>query len=402
MNIGVGSWLEHARNYLESSTTVVGYKSRWEHSNNVISWGTKLKFENIDDRFREWERTDSTGFTLPYSTEELNLTSFSSAHNQLKIRKFESYIIDNYTISPAGHSIVFTGGVRLTFVSFNTELLVSPRFSIYWQPPVANLTFFAAGGQYYQTPSYREMRTPSGDINRDVKSQKSIHFVAGTIYDFNIGITPLRFTGEVYYKKFTNLIPYKFDNIEVVYSAFNRAIGNAKGIDLRLNGEFVEDAESWISISIMEVRHDIVGDDLPDYPAPADVRFSSNIYFQDYFPSNPSIRAHINIQFSTGIPVSSPFSDRYDSYHRMPSYRRVDLGFSKIFLKSGIDQSFGILNWAESIIAGIEIFNLIDIKNTVSYNWLTTVNNLSGESRQFAVPNYLTGRRLNLKLSVSF
>lgn len=402
MNIGTGSWLDHARNYLDASILMVGYKGRWEHSDNVLSAGAKLKYENIDDNLREWRRIDSAGFTIPYSVSELALTEYAASSNQLSTKRIEAYVIDNYTIKTEGHSLVLTGGVRLSYWTFNDELIISPRFSVYWQPPVTNLTVYASYGTYYQPPFYREMRDPDGNINKNIESQKSIHYVAGSIFDFRIGPTPARLTGEIYYKEFSNLIPFKFDNVRVIYSGENNARGTAKGIDLRLNGEFVENAESWISLSLMNVRHDIIADGRPGYPAPTDARFSTNIYFQDYFPSNPSFRAHINIQFSTGVPVSSPFNDRFDSYYRMPSYRRVDIGFSKVFSKSEEGKNRGLPDWIDRITAEIEIFNLIDINNTISYNWLTTVNNLDGEVRQFAVPNYLTGRSLNLGLTVSF
>lgn len=402
MNIGTGSWLDHARNYLDANVMMAGFRSRWEHVDNVLSWGVKLKYEKIDDNLREWRRIDSAGYTLPYSTTELRLSEFASSVNSITTRRVETFLIDNYTFRTAGHSIIFTGGIRLSYWSFNDELLVSPRFSVYWQPANENITFYSSYGTYYQPPFYREMRGPDGILNNFVRSQKSIHYVAGSTFDFTVGETPLRLTGEIYFKQFTDLIPYKFDNVRVIYSGENSAIGEAMGIDLRLNGEFVNNAESWISMSVMKSYHDIIGDGMPRYPAPADVRFSSTIFFQDYLPSNPTLRAHINIQFSTGVPVSSPYSERYDSFYRMPSYRRVDLGFSKLFIRQQNGKNSSLPGWIDSIVAGIEIFNLLDINNTISYNWLTTVNNLDGEVRQFAVPNYLTGRSLNFRMTVSF
>ncbi|MEZ5001039.1 MAG: hypothetical protein R2727_10600 [Bacteroidales bacterium] len=202
------------------------------------------------------------------------------------------------------------------------------------------------------------MRRPDGSINREIKSQKSKHIVAGSVYDFMVARVPTRMTAELYYKEFSSLVPYKFDNVRVVYSGENEATGTAMGIDFRLNGEFVKDAESWISLSLMKINHDITGDGLPAYPAPSDSRFSTTIYFQDYLPTDPSLRAHINIQFSTGIPVSSPYSERYDSYYRMPSYRRVDIGFSKVFDRE-TGRNIGMPRWIQSIIAGIEVFNLL-------------------------------------------
>jgi len=402
MNIGSGSWLDHARNYLDATITMAAYKSRWEHGDNVLSLGTRLKFENIDDRLKEWIRIDSAGYTIPYSSTGLILTESSVSTNNLSTKRLEAYIIDNYTLQPGNHSLILTGGIRMSYWSFNDELIISPRLSAYWQPPFPGLTVYAAYGTYYQSTFYREMRSPDGIINNDIRSQKSVHYVAGSIFDFNIGLTPVRLTGELYFKEFTDLIPYKFDNVRVIYSGINNARGTARGIDLRLNGEFVKDAESWLSLSLMNVKHDIIGDNLPSYPAPTDARFSASVYFQDYFPSNPTLRAHINMVYSTGVPVSSPYDDRYDSMHRMPAYRRVDLGFSKVFSKTGDGRNRLLPGWVDRIVAEIEIFNLLDINNTISYLWLTTVNNMNGEVRQFAVPNYLTGRSLNLSLTVAF
>jgi hypothetical protein len=246
------------------------------------------------------------------------------------------------------------------------------------------------------------MRYPSGRINQDIRSQKSVHTVIGANYDFTIGVTPFRLTGEIYYKDLKYLIPYKYDNVRIIYSAENIARGFVRGIDLRLNGEFVKNAESWISLSLMDAQHDIADDGYGFFPAPSDSRLSVNLFFQDYFPSNPTYRAHLNLHYSTGIPVSSPYTNRYDSYHRMPSYRRVDIGFTKV-LKSKYSANEGSpFSFFDEIIAGVEIFNLLDIRNTISYNWLTTVNNLSGETRQYAVPNYLTGRSFNFKCLLTF
>lgn len=402
MNVGTGSWLNHARNMLEMNNYTVNYKGRWEHSNNILGWGLKYNIETSGDRIREWEKIDSAGYSVPYSPAELTLSSSTINDTAITTNKLEAFIIDNFTINAGGHSLVFTGGARITHWSFSNELLFSPRLSLAWHTASGNSRYFISGGIYYQPPYYREMRYPSGDINPGIKSQRSEHIVLGTEQDLVIGNTPFRFTGEMYYKNLENVIPYKYDNVRIIYAAENIAVGFVRGVDLRLNGEFVADAESWISLSLMDARHDIVGDDHGYYPAPSDTRFSANIFFQDYFPSYPSYRAHINIHFSTGIPVSSPFTDRYDSYRRMPSYRRVDIGFTKIFKSEYYLGNSGFLSFFDEIIAGVEIFNLLDIRNTISYNWLTTVNNLSNESRQYAVPNYLTGRSVNFKLMLSF
>ena len=316
--------------------------------------------------------------------------------------RLEVYFIDNYSVSLSGHRFILSAGTRFSYWSFSGELLFSPRLSLSWDLPSGNAGYYLAGGVYYQPPFYKEMKFPSGQVNSDIRSQKSIHTVLGTNIDFLLGITPFRLSGEVYYKKLENIIPYKYDNVRIIYSGENSAEGFVRGLDLRLNGEFVKDAESWISVSLMDARHDILNDEHGYFPSPSDTRFSVNIFFQDYFPSNPFYRAHINIHYSTGIPVSSPYNNRYDSYRRMPDYRRVDIGFTRVFKNENTAREGTFISAFDRIIAGFEIFNLLDIRNTISYNWLATVNNMSGESRQFAVPNYLTGRSFNIKLCCEF
>ncbi|MDZ7739814.1 MAG: TonB-dependent receptor [Bacteroidales bacterium] len=402
MNVGTGSWLSHARNLLGFNIYTLNYKGRWENRDNVLRWGLKYNNESNNDRIREWKKIDSAGYSIPYSDTGLILSEVVSNDTILSTRRAEAYLINNYSLDVSGHRFILSGGARLSYWSFSGELLFSPRLSLSWNLPSKNMRYYIAGGVYYQPPFYREMRYPTGRVNADIRSQKSVHTVVGTDFDFSLGVTPFRFTGEVYYKDLDNIIPYKYDNVRIIYSAENSAKGFVRGLDLRLNGEFVKDAESWISLSLMDARHDIQGDDYGYFPSPSDVRFSSNIFFQDYFPSNPGYRAHINIHFSTGIPVSSPYTDRYDNYHRMPSYRRVDIGFTRVFKNRDKPGGGKFLSLFREVIAGFEVFNLLDIRNTISYNWLTTVNNLSGESRQYAVPNYLTGRSFNIKLSCEF
>ncbi|MFO7755663.1 MAG: TonB-dependent receptor [Bacteroidales bacterium] len=402
MNVGAGSWLNHARNILRFNIYTINYKGSWESKDNVLSWGIKYNNESNIDRIREWKKIDSAGYSVPYSAEKLVLSNLTHNDTILSVSRAGAYLINNYSLNISEHRFILTAGARLSYWSFSGELLFSPRLSLSWNPPSKNMRYYIAGGVYYQPPFYREMRYPSGRVNKDIKSQKSVHTVVGTDFDFSLGITPFRLTGEIYYKQLDNIIPYKYDNVRIIYSAENSATGFVRGLDLRLNGEFVEDAESWISLSLMDARHDIQGDDYGYFPSPSDVRFSTNIFFQDYFPSNPGYRAHINIHYSTGIPVSSPYNDRYDNYHRMPSYRRVDLGFTRVFKSRNNTGGGNFLSFFREVIAGFEVFNLLDIRNTISYNWLTTVNNLSGESRQYAVPNYLTGRSYNIKLICEF
>ncbi|MDX2414014.1 MAG: TonB-dependent receptor [Bacteroidales bacterium] len=402
MNIGVGTWLDHARNYLETNITIASFSSKWQHSRNIVSWGLKLKHEEIIDNINEWRMIDSAGYSIPFSSNGLQVKSYIKGENRLSSNRAEVYVLDNYTFSAGSLNYIFTVGARLTYWSLNDEILFSPRASMEVSPH-NSLAFYFAYGRYYQSPFYKELRYPDASLNTNIRSQKSTHFVLGSRWDFMAGYTNFRLSSELYYKKLEDLIPYKFDNVRVIYAAENIASGYATGLDLRLNGEFVRDAESWLSLSFMKATHDILEDEYGPYPAPADIRFSADLFFQDYFPSNHSFKAHIKLHFSTGMPVSSPYNDRYDNIHRMPSYRRVDIGFSKTLKdRFSIISEKNPLSHFEDIVIGIEIFNLIDINNTISYNWLSTINNLSGEERQFAIPNYLTGRRLNMKISCTF
>jgi hypothetical protein len=222
-------------------------------------------------------------------------------------------------------------------------------------------------------------------------------------YYFMAWDRPFSLTAELYNKILSNIIPYRLDNVRIIYSGENSAAGYSRGIDFRLNGEFVPDAESWISLSVMDSKLKIPSENIGKFPSPSDQTFNMNIFFQDYLPGYPTWRAHINISFVTGIPIISPYNNRYDQYHRLPPYRRVDLGITKVIIgpKSPL-KGVKLLKYFDELFAGAEIFNLLDINNTISYFWIKTVNNLSGQMRQFAVPNYLTGRSLNFKLSATF
>jgi len=367
MNIGVGSWLDHARNQFHAQVYAVSANSRWQHNNNIINWGIKFKHERIDDMLSEWKMIDSAGYSIPHSSSGLELYSSVNAKNELSSNRIELFFSDNYSFNLASVNYILTVGVRGSYWSLNRELLVSPRLS--FEADYNDFSVYFSSGIYYQPPFYREMRLGDGTLNYNIRSQKSIHYVLGSRWDFLIGQTNFRLRSEAYFKNLDNLIPYRFDNVRVIYSGKNEASGTVKGIDLRLNGEFVKNAESWLSISVMQATHDIVNDSFGSYPAPGDIRFSANLFFQDYFPSNPAFKAHIKLHFSSGMPVSSPYEDRYDRYFRMPSYKRVDIGFTRnlkdhlVRIKSG-----NPLGHFKDIILGVEIFNLLDIKNTISYH----------------------------------
>lgn len=402
MNIGIGSWLTHARNRLSANIFSMTYKGEKKWLATSVNWGMKIRNDKFDDKIKEWTMTDSAGYSLPSNKENLMVTSLINANNTLIRWLYETYLLGSRSFRIRNQKVSLNAGIRALYESFTKEVLVSPRVSAVVEAG-KNLSLYIAEGIYYQPPFYREMRYPDGSLNRQIKSQKSVHTVAGMNYYFRAWGRPFCLTTELYNKALSNIIPYRLDNVRIIYSGENSANGYSRGLDLRLNGEFVPDAESWISLSVMDSKLEIPSENIGKFPSPSDQTFNMNIFFQDYLPGYPTWRAHINISFVTGIPVISPYNDRYDQYHRLPTYRRVDLGITKIIKSANSPLSkFKPLKYFDEIFAGVEIFNLLDINNTISYLWIKTVNNLSGQMRQFAIPDYLTGRSLNFKLSATF
>jgi hypothetical protein len=402
MNIGIGNFHNHARNRLSATILSAGYKGERDYGSLKLVWGLHARHDRFDDRIKEWTKVDSAGYSIPFNTSELKVSSLISASNLIEKWQYDGYTEVSGTIPTAQGSLSLNGGLRGFYDTFTDEFLVSPRISAGLKTS-GDWTFRLAAGLYIQPPFYRDMRFHDGTINTNIISQKSFHTVFGVTYDFKAWERPFRLTGDIYNKVLRDIIPYKIDNVRLIYTGENSAEGYSRGIDIRLNGEFVPDAESWISVSIMDSKLKIPGVSDVSFPASYDQTFSTNIFFQDYLPGYPAWRAHINIAFATGIPVFSPFTDSFEHYRRLPSYRRVDLGITRIIKgKNSHLKPGGFFDHFREIKAGLEVFNLLDINNTVSYFWVKTINNLSGKSRHFAVPNYLTGRSLNLKISASF
>ncbi len=402
MNIGIGSWLSHARNRLSANILSLAYKGEKKWENSSLNWGMRIRSDNFNDKIKEWTMVDSSGYSIPVNKDNLLISSLIKSENIINNWLYDTYLQTSHSFFLGSQKVSLNAGLRALYDSFTKELLISPRFSTGIEAG-KNLFFYLSEGVYFQPPFYREMRYPDGSLNRQIKSQKSIHTVLGMHYYFNAWGRPFRLTTELYNKVLSNIIPYRLDNVRLIYSGENSAQGFSRGIDFHLNGEFVPNAESWISISVMDSKLEIPSKNIGKFPSPSDQAFNMNIFFQDYLPGYPTWRAHINIAFVTGIPVISPYNDRYDQYHRLPSYRRVDLGITKI-IKGPNSPLPGskLLKYFNEVFAGVEIFNLLDINNTISYLWIKTVNNLSGQMRQFAVPDYLTGRSLNLRLSATF
>lgn len=402
MNIGIGSFISHARNRLSATITSFQYKGEKESGNIGFRWGLRVRNEIFDDRIKEWKMADSAGYAIPYDPEILKVSSLISSVNHIINWSGDFYFETTGNITAGNNIIILNGGLRGLYNSLTDEFLASPRLAARLITR-GSVSFWLAGGLYYQPPFYREMRFPDGTLNRNIKSQKSIHTVAGVTYDFKAWDRPFRLSGEIYNKVLSDIIPYRIDNVRLIYSGENSATGFSRGIDLRLNGEFVPGAESWISVSVMDSHLKIPGTLYGWFPSPSDQRFSTNIFFQDYLPGYPTWWAHLNLAFATGLPIISPYNDRYDQYHRLPAYRRVDLGITKVIKgRNAVVSAGSFLRYFDELIAGLEVYNLLDINNTVSYFWVRTINNLSGQSRQFAIPDYLTGRSLNLKIIAKF
>jgi len=415
MNIGVGTFLNHARNYLTANVYSVAFKGGYYTADHKLRWGLKYNVELIDDKVSQWKMLDSAGYSLPYNGETIELYETARAKNILHTNRITGYMQDTYHRKLANNAqLSINGGIRFHYWDFNQEFILTPRLLVSYKPDwEKDMIFRFASGFYYQPPFYKEIKDYQGQINPSVKSQKSIHFVLGNDYQFLAWERPFKLTTEVYYKILDDLIPYKIDNVHIDYSAQNMANGYAVGLDMKINGEFVKGIESWASLSLMQTKEDIEGDFYYNdegervepgyYPRPTDQLFNFSLFFQDYLPMNPSYKMNLSLHYGSRLPFSSPNTERYDQVFRMKPYKRVDIGFSKVLISESKEFNKGnILNVFKDMWLSFEVFNLLDINNTISYMWIKTVGNQSGQASQYAVPNYLTSRRFNLKLTAKF
>lgn len=414
-NRGVGTHLNHARNYLQADVFSIQHNGLFTKEDIEFRWGLRSQSEQIRDVLSEWILIDSAGYSLPHPVDNLNeeliepqsfdLENVLKAQANLKSYRHNAYVQYQQSIGKT----TLNAGVRGSYWDLNEEYLVSPRASISYRPEWRNdILFRASSGVYYQSPFYREMRNLVGELNKSLKAQKSTHFILGSDYNFNIWKRPFKLVTELYYKQLNNLIPYEIDNVRIRYYAENSAEGYAGGVDIRLNGEFVKGMESWASLSVMKTVADIENDFYTDengtikeigyYARPADQRVNFSLFFQDYLPRMPHFKMHLNLVYGSGFPLTPPETYKGEYDFRMPDYKRVDIGFSFI-LKKEEEQSerFNPFKFTKTAWISLEAFNLLNINNTVSYLWIQDVG-----GTQFAVPNYLTSRQLNLKLHVSF
>ncbi len=421
--LGVGSYLDHARNDLNATVFNVEHRAIWDKSRHYIQWGVKYQHEWIEDALSEWELLDSAGFSLPHPRDSVGymdpgaqpvnpfeLFSSVKAHHTLSSNRIMAYGQDSWTISVTDSSrLALTYGVRLHYWDMNGEFLVCPRATLSYKPKLKQdiLLRFSAG-YYVQPPFYREMRDVEGNLNTSLRAQKSIHLVLGSDWNFRAWSRPFKFVTEVYYKRMDDLVPYIIDNVRIRYLATNNSHGYAAGIDMKVNGEFVKGMESWASLSLMKTMEDIEDDFYYDadstivYPGyirrPTDQRINFGLFFQDYLPKNPTYRMQMTFLYGTNLPFGPPDQPKYKHVFKSSPYLRVDVGFSKQLIGQGTFFSEkNPLRYIENAWISLEVFNLLQHKNTVSYLWVRTIDNY-----QYPVPNRLTPRQLNVRLVVQF
>lgn len=391
-SLGVGTYMEHARNYL--SADVINFKLIVRHQTrrHDIEAGISYKTEHIKEQSREYEMRDSSGYSIPHSADKLNLIYTLNAKNDIRSNRIEAYIQDVYRWAKGDNYFTLNYGVRIANWSYNKETTVSPRASLAIVPAFdSDLTFRFATGLYYQAPFYKEMRdttTVNGittaALNNHIKSQQSIHFIAAADYRFRMLNRPFKFTAEAYYKALNNLIPYNVQNMKITYYGENLTKGYATGIDLKLYGEFVPGTDSWLTLSLMSTRQKFNNQWIP---LPTDQRWAVNLHFTDYFPGTERWKMTLRLAFADGLPFGAPHRGLEQQQFRAPAYKRADIGMSYCALKN----AKGI----KGIWLGIDCLNLFGISNVNNYYWVTDVTNT-----QWAVPNFLTNRQINGKITI--
>lgn len=404
--LGVGRYHEHARNRLKASVLSLALKGETAiNQRHTLTYGLSMQGEKIMDRSREWELRDSAGFSLPSDGINLRMVYNLASNQDLSSTRIAAFAQDAWKINTAAGFLTLNAGVRMSYWSFNKEFLVSPHVTLGFIPeksPSWALRF--ATGLYYQSPFYKEYRMPVSDadgnqtilLNKDIKSQRSFHLIAGTDYTFRALNRPFKLSGEIYYKALSDLVPYEIDNLKIVYSGLNESSGYAAGIDMKLFGQFVPGSDSWVSFSLMKTSETLHG---VKVPRPTDRSYSLGLFFTDYFPKFPKLKFALRGILMDGLPSTAPRSTRDKGYFRMPPYKRVDIGLSYALLsplKEGESRG-GFGRFLKSVWLGVDVFNLLDITNVASYYWVTDVNDI-----QYAVPNYLTRRQFNVRLTVDF
>ena len=408
--VGIGSYLQHARNQLDATVAGVSHAGELRVGSHLLEWGIGVQREYIANKMKEWEYRDSAGYSLPYSS-NVNVFYNLSADLQLASYRSSGYVQDTYKLRTDKGLWSFTGGLRANQWTYNKEFLLSPRFTVAFFPRSSNLSLRFATGVYYQTPFYKELRYTTvvggnavATLNNKIKSQRSLHFVLGADYHFIRWNRPFKFTAEAYYKPATNVIPYEVDNVKITYFGGNCAKAYAAGLDFKLFGEFVPGTDSWIGLSLMQSKQDIQkGTDSAGNPVytgyisrPNEQRYSITMFFQDYLPNNQRLKVNLKLIWSDGLPVAASHNP-YVIAFRTPDYRRVDIGASYALIDKTHRPQSGLFSHLKDVWLNLDVFNLLDISNVNSYMWLSDIY-----GRQYAIPNYLTRRQLNFRVSADF
>ena len=400
-NLGVGTYMEHARNYLTSKVASVKMMVNHKSRKHDIEGALTMKFEDIKEKASEYEMRDSSGYSIPHNPDRLDLIYTLRSSNHINTTRLEGYLQDTYRFASHGERQSFftlNYGLRFSHWSFSGETTVSPRVSIAMVPAFnSDVTFRFSTGLYYQAPFFKELRdTVTTDgvtravLNNKIKSQQSIHFVGAFDYRFKMKDRPYKFSAEAYYKLMHNLIPYNVNNVNITYYGGNQCDGYAAGLDLKLYGEFVPGTDSWVTFSLMSTKQKMNGKWVP---MPTDQRYAVNVHFTDYFPGTEKWKMTLRLAIADGLPFGAPHSGLEHQDFRAPAYKRADIGMSYCLYERG---SHGSSKSAiKNAWIGIDCLNLFGINNVNSYYWVTDVTN-----QQYAVPNYLTGRQINVKLSL--
>jgi hypothetical protein len=427
--IGVGTYLNHARDDLNAFVYNFQHTGSYDYKeNSKLLWGFTLQHEEITAQTSQWNLIDSAGYSLPYNPYILQLQNVIKTFDTLHSNRMMGFVenITHWQTSDTG-IFTFTAGIRANYWDMNKQLAISPRATLAYKPNWKNdLLFRLSSGIYYQPPFYREMMDEYGQLHLNAKDQESIHFVAGADWNFKAWHRPFKWITEAYYKDLVNVVPYEIDNVAVRYFPAQTAKGFVEGIDMKVNGEFVKNLESWFSLSVMQAKYqvnnayyyeyynsfgqlivpgvtanttptDSVKHSVGQLPLPTDERVTFSLFFQDYLPKFPNFKVHLNLLFGTGIPFGPPNKSIYADTLRMQFYKRVDIGCSYLVAGKKGQHKTGLKKYFHSLWIGVEVFNLLQVNNVISYNWIADVN-----GRKYAVPNYLTSREVNVRAIVEF
>jgi hypothetical protein len=418
-DIGVGGSLDHARSHTATTAYTAEHRGAWGHRDGALKWGLKALRYRVRDELSQWQRTDSAGYMLPHADGALRMASSVNAEADLAATQLSAFAQEAYDLHlGSGRRLRITPGLRLHYATLSRELLVAPRLQVVLYPSSSrDLQLFAAAGAYHQPAFFKEMKKVEAQralLNPAVAAQRSWHFTLGASALFTYYDIPCRLTAEAYYKRLYDLIPYRQDNVALLYDWERRADGYALGADAKLSAELVKGAESWVSLSVMQAQQDVRGDSYRDadgavhqpgyFPMPNDQRLNLSVMLQDHLPGYLRWRAYLLLTYGTGLPAPAPAADRYDLHFRMPAYQRADVGFSYVpFDELAPSRLQALLGGRlRSCTFTVEVLNLFNARNVSSYLWVQTVPYAGGAASTMAVPGYLTLRRVNAKVSVTF